>query len=311
MRKLLTGAALWLCGAFLLAQNDRGVSPGLTPVETIVTVEARQGTRVPSLSREDIIAYERDQRLRVTGLVPCQGENAGLELFLLLDDASSTRLGSQFGDLRRFIDAQPVATAIGIAYMHHGTVEIMQSPTEDREAAKGALRIPQASGGASPYQSLSELIKRWHAGSVRREVVFVTNGVDFMGHLGPSNPNLDAAIQDAQRNRIVVYSVYFPAAGQGEQSPLLMNWAQSYLARVAEKTGGKAYMSGFGAPVSIAPYLRDIGTDLSHQYRAAVLFPPEAQAAFRQVRLKTEVPNVSLTAASSVWVPAAHGESKK
>ncbi|MBZ5677059.1 MAG: hypothetical protein LAP61_22675 [Acidobacteriia bacterium] len=269
----------------------------------IITVEARHGKDVPSLHPEDVLAYERDQRLRVTDVVPLQGEHAGLELFLLLDDASNTSLGSQFGDLRQFIESLPATTSVGVAYMHHGTVDIAQNMTADRSRAAEALRLPLFSGGPSPYLSLSDLIKRWPGNSARREVVLVTSGADSLGGTVPMNPYLDTAIKDAQRNGIVVYAIYMPSAGHAGHSLWRMNWAQSHLAQIAEETGGEAYMLGFGPPISLAPYLEDIAERLAHQYRVTVQFRPASKASLHDVRFVTEVPNAELVSASRVYVP--------
>src|SRR5579863_6811792 len=204
MGKLLFAGGLASGAWLLLAQNQ--VQIGLAPVQTIITVEARHGKDVPGLNQGDVMASERHERLQVTDLIALKGENAGLELFLLLDDASATSLGSQLGDLRGFIEAQPAATAIGIAYMQHGTVEIVQNLTTDHARAAHGLRLPMWTAGPSPYLSLSDLIKRWPGSSARREVVLVTSGVDSLGGSGPINPYLDTAIEDAQRSGIVVYA---------------------------------------------------------------------------------------------------------
>jgi hypothetical protein len=277
----------------------------------IVTVEARHGKDVPSLNQQDVMAYERNERLRVTDLVPLQGERAGLELFFLLDDASSTNLGSQLGDLRRFIETQPATTAIGIGYMRNGTVDIVQNLTTDHSHATRALRLPLSSAGASPYLSLSDLTKRWPGNSARREVVLVTSGVDSLGGMGPSNPYLDSAIEAAQRDGIVVYAIYMPSAGHAGHSFWRMNWAQSHLGQIAEETGGEAYMLGFGPPISFAPYLEDIAERLAHQYRVTVLLKTSTKAGFRDVRFGTEVPNAELVAASRVYVAAGREEPRR
>jgi hypothetical protein len=306
MGKLLLAAGLVFGGIFLLAQNKTQTSSDFAPVQTIVTVEARHGTDIPALNREDIQASQRQERLQVTDLIPLQGENAGLELFFLLDDASDTNIGSQFGDVRHFIEMQPAATAVGIGYMQHGTVAIVQNPTTDHGHAAQALRLPLWSGGASPYLSLSDLIKRWPGAPARREVVMVTSGVDAVGGTGPENPFLDAAIDDAERKGIVVYPIYMPSAGHAGHSPWLMNWAQSHLGQMAEETGGEAYMLGFGSPVSFAPYLEDVTAHLAHQYRVTVLLKTAAKAGFQEIKFATEVPNTELLAAKKVYVPAGH-----
>lgn len=311
MGRFLFVAGLVLGGALLLAQNQTHASRDLVPVQTIVTVEARHGKEVPSVSREDIMAYERKERLPVTDLVPLQGDKADLQLFFLLDDASNTSLGSQFGDIRQFIEAQPATTAIGIGYMQHGTVNILQDLTTDHGRAARALRLPVWSGGASPYLALSDLIKRWPASSARREVVMVSSGVDVLGGTGPVNPYLDTAIDNAQRSGVVVYAIYMPSAGHAGHSSWLMNWAQSHLGQIAEETGGEAYMLGFGPPVSFAPYLEDVAAHLAHQYRVTLQLKPKDKAGFRDVRFATEVPNAELLVAHKVYVPAGHEDSKK
>jgi hypothetical protein len=308
MSKLLLTAALalGLGGIFLLAKNKTQTSSDFVPVQTIVTVEARHGKDIPALNPEDLKASQRQKRLQVTDVVPLQGENAGLELFFLLDDASNTSVGSQFGDVRHFIETQPATTAVGIGYMQHGTVDIVQDLTTDRGHAEQALRLPLWSGGASPYLSLSDLIKRWPATSSRREVVMVTSGVDAVGGTGPMDPFLDAAIDSAQRNGVVVYAIYMPSAGHAGHSPWIMNWAQSHLGQIAEETGGEAYMLGFEPSVSFGPYLDDVTAHLAHQYRVTVLLKPAAKAGFQDVRFATEVPNAELLAAKKVYVPAGH-----
>ena len=311
MGKLLFVAGLGMGGMLLLAQNRPQTSGGLMSVQMIITVEARHGKDVPSLNQQDVMAHERNERLQVTDVVPLLGEHAGLELFLLLDDASSTSLGSQFGDLRQFIETLPATTSVGVAYMHHGTVDIAQNVTADHSRAAEALRLPLFSGGPSPYLSFSDLIKRWQGNSARRGVVLVTSGVDSLGGLGPMNPYLDSAIADAQRQGIVVYAIYMPSAGHAGHSLWRMNWAQSHLAQIAELTGGEAYMLGFGPPISFAPYLEDVAEHLAHQYRVTVLFKPAPTAAFRDVRFITEVPNAELVSASRVYVPTGREEPRR
>ena len=99
--------------------------------------------------RDDVMVYEGHDRDRVTAWVPLQGDHAGLEFFILLDDSSSVSLGSQLEDLRQFINAQPPTTKIGIAYMQNGTAQVVQNLTSDHAAAAKALRLPMGNPGAS------------------------------------------------------------------------------------------------------------------------------------------------------------------
>jgi len=291
-------------GVFLIAQ-EKAAAP-TAPVQMIVTVEARHGKEVPVLSQGDVMVFQKSQRLRVTNSVALQGDRAGLELYILLDDASSSSIGSQLNDLRQFIDSQPAATSIGIGYLRNGTVEIAQNLTPDHARAAKALRLPLGSPGVtpSPFLALSDLIKRWPASPVRHEVLVVTSGIDPLGG-AIANPYLDTAIENAQRAGIVVYAIYMPAAGHSGHSPWRQNWGQNHLAQMGEETGGEAYMLGFEPPVSFAPYLTEVAEHLAHQYLVTFLAVPGNKPSFQAVRLTTEVPNAELVAAGKVYIPAA------
>jgi hypothetical protein len=254
MSKLLLGLA-FLAGA---------ASTGVTPVEMVVSVEARHGGNVPALNKPDFIVRQGNKRLDVRDAVPLQGNDAGLELYVLLDDASEWTLGSELADLRTFIESQPASTAVGVGYMRNGTVFTAENLTKDHARAAKALRLPLGSA-ASPYLSLSDLVKRWPASAGRREVIMVTSGADSLGGDGPMNPYLDSAIADAQRAGMIVYAIYSPGMGHSGHSYWRTNWGQNYLAELADETGGEAYMLGFGTPVSIAPYLKDNGEHRAHQ----------------------------------------------
>jgi hypothetical protein len=179
------------------------------PVHMVVTVEAKHGTDVPVVTAEDVMVFQGKDRDPVTGWVPLQGDRAGLELFLLVDDAINTGLGAQLEDLRGFIMSQPPTTAIGVGYMRDGTVDILQNLTNDHMLAANAVRLPMGVSGAigSPYLSIVDLIKRWPEGAVRREMLVVSDGIDRFGGTGPANPYVDTAIERAQRAGIIIYAI--------------------------------------------------------------------------------------------------------
>jgi hypothetical protein len=294
--------------SMLLPAQDKGSAPTV-PVQMTVTAEARHDheKQVPVLNPGDVMAYQKSERLQVTGLVPYQGEHAGLELFILLDDASGMSLGSQLGEVRQFIESQPATTAIGIGYMQNGSVVIAQNLTTDHSKSDKALRLPMGSPQVmpSPFLALSDLIKRWPATQTRREVVLVSSGVDPLGG-AIANPYLDACIDNAQRAGIIVYAIYTPAAGHAGHSFFRSNWGQNHLAQLAEETGGESYMLGFGAPVSFVPYFAEIGEHLTHQYLVTFQIRQGKKAELESVRFTTEVPNGEVVAASKVYVPAGH-----
>src|SRR6202521_4874353 len=303
--KTLVAIASLLASVQWVGAQESAASTG-SAVNLVVTVEARHGSNVPEISREDVMVYQGKDRDKVTGWLPLRGGHAGLELFVMLDDSSNVSLGSQLEDIHQFITAQPATTKIGVAYMQNGIAQVVQNLTSDHMLAAKALRLPLGNPGASasPYFSLGDLIKRWPEGNERREVLMITDGIDRYWGSGPDNAYVDTAIEQAQRAGVIGCGIYTPGEGHYGHSFWRVNWGQNYLSQVADETGGEAFYLGNGAPVSFAPYLEDITRRLSRQYLLTFLAKPQKKAGMQRVKLRTEVPNAELVSADRVFVPA-------
>lgn len=302
----LVAIAVLLAGVRLATAQQ---PPSATEVTAnlVVTVEARKGSNIPDIQRDDVMVYEGRDRDRVTGWLPLQNDHAGLEFIILLDDSASVSLGSQLEDLRQFINAQPPTTKVGVAYMQNGTAKIAQNPTSDHAAAGKALRLPMGSPGAngSPYFSLGDLIKRWPASQERHEVLMVTDGIDRYWGSGPDNAYVDEVIQQAQRAGVIVYSIYTPGVGHSGHSFWRTYWGQNYLSQLSDETGAESYyLIGSAPPVTFSPYLEDITRKVNHQYLVTFVPKAEKKAGMRRVKVETEAPNAELVSADKVWVPA-------
>jgi len=254
------------------------------------------------------MVYEGKTRDSVTGWTATKGDNAGLELFILLDDSANATLASQFDDIRQFINSQPPTTKVGVAYMQNGTAKVAQELTADHAQAGKSLRLPMGIGGVngSPYFSLVDLIKRWPAGSPRREVLMISDGIDLNYESNDlQNPYVSDAIEQAQRAGVIVYAIYNPGAGHAAHSYWRSYWGQLYLSRVADETGGESYYIGFSGPaVTFVPYLDQIEHRLNNQYLLTFLAKPEKKSGMQRVKLTTELPNTELVGAERVYVPA-------
>jgi len=297
--------AVLLAGVQLAAQENP--APAGASVNLVATVEARHGSNVPTIAREDVMVYQGRDRDKVTEWLPLQGDHAGLELFILLDDSANASLGSQLEDIRQFILAQPVSTKIGIAYMQNGIAQVMQNLTSDHTLAAKALRLPLGSPGAnaSPYFSLGDLIKRWPENPERREVIMVTDGIDRYWGSGPDDAYVDTVIEQAQRAGVIVYAVYTPGEGHYGHSYWRTYWGQNYLSQLADETGGEGYyLTGSAPPVSFTPYLSDVSRKLNNQYLLTFIAKPQKKAGMERIKLQTEVPNAELVSADRVYVPA-------
>jgi hypothetical protein len=299
--------------------DSHGQAAPTVPAQMVVTEEARHGGEVPPLTRDDVVVYEGRERDQVVDWIPLQGEKARLELFVLLDDASRTSLGSQLDDLRQFVAAQPGTAAVAIGYMRDGVVNVAQPFTTDHEQAARAIRLPLGDVGtiASPYLSLQNLIHHWPTNPpqetlmnrwpdipIRHEVVMITDGVDRFGGDGPVDPYVDEASEDAQRAGVIVYAIYATGVGRYGQGLWRVYWGRNYLSQLADQTGGELYFVGYDTPPSFGPYFDDISRKLNHQFLLAFLARPGNKSGLQRIRLNTEVRNAELIAAENVWVPA-------
>ncbi len=299
---LLGVVALCLTVAWSAQQS---AAPATVPVTITVSVEAKHGKDIPAVYREDVRVFHDHDRLKVTDWVPLQGAQAGLELFLLIDDSTDSTLGLQFDDLKKFIAGQPDTTAIAVGYIRNGTVNVAQNFTKDRSLLDKALRLPQgfAAGDASPYLAIHDLIDRWPASANRHEIFLVSSGIDAL-QPGPNDTYLEQAIERAKRADVQVYSIYASRTGHMGHTMWQLNWGQNNLSRLADETGAEAYFQALEMPISFAPYLNEFADRLKHQYRLTFLAPSEKKAGFRKIRLETEVPNAELVTMDSVYIPA-------
>jgi len=301
---VVLGLGLWFAAAVALGQETPAT--GGIPAHLVVTVEPRHGGDVPPIPQDEVMVYEGHDRDKVVEWIPATGDRAALELFIVLDDSSGEGIGTRLDDIRQFIKAQPDSAKIGVAYMQNGIARIEQNLTGDHAQAAKALRLPLGESGinASPYFSLSDLVKKWPASTARREVLVISDGIDrYYGTNDLQDPYLDAAIEDANKAGILVSAIYNPGAGHFAHSYWQTYWGQIYLSQLAERTGGEAYYIGFnGAPVAFAPFLDDLGRRLTHQYFLTFLAKPPKKAGWVNIRLGTEVPNVDLISAGRVYV---------
>jgi hypothetical protein len=301
-------AAAVVCCAFweYAAWAQETPAAGGTPAHLVVTAEPKHGPNAPEIRKDEIMVYEGHDKDTVVDWIPAQGDRAALELFVLIDDGSSGNLGTQLEDLRQFIENQPPTALVGVAYMQNGIARVLQNPTADHSQAAKALRLPLGIGGAnaSPYFSLSDLVKRWPPSNARHEVLMITDGIDrYYGSGDLEDPYLQEAIDDAAKAGVLVSAIYNPGVGHFGHSYWQTYWGQLYLSQLAERTGGEAYYIGFnGAAVSFSPYLEDLSRRLQHQYWLAFIPKPQKKPGWHSIRLRTEVPNVDLVSADRVWV---------
>jgi hypothetical protein len=318
---LATLCALTLTAPIVRAQAKS--SAGAVQVHLVITNEAVSGDKeVPTLQSGDVKVKQGKDFLPVSQLIPARGDNAALQLFILIDDTLDSTVGNNLNDVRDFINAQPPSTVIAVGYMANAAVNVVQNFTSDHALAVKALRLPlgRLSTMDSPYLSLISLVKGWPQQKVRREVLMVTDGLDRLrgvqptsSRLGPNfgpvyhsmpniSPDVDSASQISQRYNVLVYSIYSIGVGRAARSSWDLQLGLSSLTKLADETGGDCFSLGTSNLVSFKPYLDRLQKMFENQYYVVFQATPKGKGGLQRVNLTTEVPNSEIAAPDNVWV---------
>jgi hypothetical protein len=307
MKKANLSRAVLMFGAFALALGllaaGAVVAAGPGTVTMTVTAVGKKDTNPPAITKDDVQLYLNKERTQVANWK--RGEK--LYLAVLIDDSLDSTIAGQWSDLRAFLAAQPDTTYVSVAYARNGTAMLAQDFTNDHELAAKALRIPIGFGGAfsSPYLALLDLMKRWPSSADRRSILLISSGIDhFRGDFGWQSPDLDPAIQRAQKQNTNIWSIYAPDSRHRSGGFFRVSRAQSNLSQLSDETGAEAYYLGSGAPVTLKPYFDEIGAHLSNQYLLTFNGSGGKKGRFERVRVVTELANVELMSPSQAFLPA-------
>jgi hypothetical protein len=326
MLQALLGTTLVLAlnGQTLGAQQK--AAPSSVQVHVVITDMALQSDKeVPRLRPDEIKVKQGKTFLQVTQLIPAQGDNAALQLMILIDDTLNPVIGGNLNDLKEFIKAQPSSTVIGIGYMSNAGVNIAQNFTADHELAVKAVRLPRGALSTmdSPYLSLISLVKGWPPQNVRREVLMVSDGIDRLRgeqprqsqlgpNFGPVYHSMPTISQDAtsaseisQRYNVIVHSLYAAGVGRAGRSSWDLEIGLGGLSKIADETGGECYSLGTSNLVSFKPYLERFQKTLDNQYYLVFLATPKKGSGLQRINILTEASNSEIAAPNNVWVSAA------
>lgn len=280
-------------------------------IQVTITASASSGTALPALGRQDVIVHQDGRPQQVLELIPASNPKSSLQLAILVDDGLNSEIGTQFDDLRQFIHSLPANCQVEIAFAANGSASVLQGFTSDRDLAAKALRLPVGESQAQMgvYFAVSDLVKKWPAGAARREILLISDGIDLTYGVAESAPGLNLGLalarDAAQRNNIIIYSLFASGASMLSHNPYLILNGQGCLSQLAIETGGDAFFLGDRTPVDFRPYLQQVTKFLGQQYllkfRAAL--PP--QAGFHKLQVSTEIPHVEILAPMRVYLPAA------
>jgi hypothetical protein len=303
--------AIWMTAGALLLLAAPAFSQSTGQGRAVVTILSKQhGASPATVSQKDVSIKVNGKPALVTSWAPLRGPEARLELVILIDSSARSSLGSQFGDIEHFVNGLPPNTKAAIAYMMNGRAVFAGPLTADHAAVLRALHLPGGSPGssASPYFCLSELAKNWPSGDrgARREVVMVTDGVDnYERRFDPSDPYVEAAINDSVRAGLVVYSIYWKNQGLADNTMYANNTGQSLLNEVTDATGGKNLWNGIGNPVSFQPFFEELSRCLDNQYELGFSARLDGKPAAETLKVKVDGPGIEVTAPKQVFIDRA------
>lgn len=344
MRKYYALVLIGVCSALAvgvqIVQSQGKTPPSTVQVHLVITDQAfNDNSEVPVLRQENVQVKVAKDAARVEHVIPAEGENAALQLFVLIDDTCETSaFGNNLNDLRDFLAVQPPSTLIGLAYMSNATIQVAQNLTPDHAAAVKALRLPRGSSSAmdSPYLSLISLVKAWPRQNVRREILMISDGMDRLrgdttGDLGgfpspsrggrggwpatsaPSttmptiSSDADTASKAAQKYGVIVHSIYATGVGRLGRNAWEAQLGQGGVAKITDETGGEYFALGTQNAVSFKPYLDRLQKIFNNQYFLVFQVKPPKKEGLQRVRISTEVANADIAAPDNVWVPSAGG----
>ncbi|HKF49388.1 MAG TPA: hypothetical protein VKB38_18660 [Terracidiphilus sp.] len=322
-----------LCALGWSAESLRAQESGkeASRVHVVITDAALNLEKdLPPLQASDLTVKLGKQQAQITRLVPAQGENAALQLMILIDDTLGTSIGGNLQEVKDFIKAQPPTTVVGVAYSSNTTIQLAQNFTNDHDKAAEAVRLPRGSLSSmdSPYLSLIQLVKSWPQQKVRRMVLMVSDGIDRLhgerpqavmagrGSLGGpraigttyhSMPTMsadaDQASEVAQRYNVVVSSLYAVGIGRAGRSSWDLQIGLSGLTQLADETGGECYSLSTSQAVSFKPYLDQYQKLLNNQYYLEFEPTPGKKGSLQRVKISTQAKNSEILAPDNVWVP--------
>ena len=289
----------------VFAQNQQGQG------RAVVTIlPSQKNGNVGQIATQSLKLKVNGKESTVTGFNPLQDANSPVELVLLLDSSARTSLGTQFGDIQKFVGEMPPNTRMAIAYMINGRAEFASQLSPSAADVLKGLHVSNGIPGsnASPYFCLSDLAKNWpsHDRTARREVLMITDGVDnYDRRYDPEDPYVESAINDSVRAGLVVYSIYWKDMGRFNNGWYETNAGQNLLLEVTQATGGNSYWEGLGNPVSLEPYFQDVRRRLNNQYELSFTAPSNGKPEVASMKINLHLPAAKVDAPQRVLVTGA------
>jgi Ca-activated chloride channel family protein len=291
MRVAVTTTALLMTSIACLAQTVPEAPTTLRVSAKVVAVsavvKAKDGTALTSLTKDDFTLKQdgKEQPIRYFS----RGDDLPLNIVLMVDVSRSQR--TLIGDeaiasdvFLRTMMRRPQDQAAFVQF--DAEVTELQGMTSDPNRMHliiSALGMRKETAGATllhdgVFAVTDRLLSKVHG---RKAVILLTDGVDV-----GSRHSLKEAIEEAQRENVQVYSIFYSAwsgfsAPTG--APLPSTDGRETLKRFSERTGGRAFE--VSPSLGLQAIFTRIAEDLSTQYELDYT-PPSDTVAGRMHKLE-------------------------
>lgn len=223
------------------------------------------------LKADDFVVREDKRPQQVISVK--RASEAPTILAVLIQDDLVSQVNNELDRIREFIRRLPDGSRVMVGYITTGTLQIRQDFTADRERAAASLRILRSSEAGSPYNPYVEVVealRRFDSQPAgRRLILLISDGLDTSHGFRNASPlqslDLDRAIAEAQRRGVAAFSFYAPTVALARAGRMEVNFGHASLLRLADETGGEAFISGTGF-VSFDPYFKEFDELLAIQW---------------------------------------------
>jgi len=269
------------------------------PVTVPVSIRVKEDVEL-ELQNIDLSIHEDGEPQTIISIRSI-GTNSPITIAVLIQEDLVPSVANEIKALADFIRKLPKGSRVMVGYLRTGSLQVKQKFTTDLERAAGALRPPAGFESVSPYNPYVEVIealKKFESQPLgRRAILLVSDGLDISRGVESSSPSqsldLQRAINESQRRGVAIYGFYAPTQVAAAHPSLVGN-AQSSLLRLSDETGGIAFFQGTGAPVSFAPFIRELDTSLQKQ-AALTYLSTHLSKGFHRLEVKSSTPGVRVT----------------
>jgi Ca-activated chloride channel family protein len=219
------------------SSTEHTLSVTVDRVNVLFTVAARSGKLVSNLTKDDFTVYEDGQPQDISNF--SKEADLPLNIALVIDTSGSVRDKLRFereAAIRFFESALRAGKDKALVMTFDTRVELLQDYTDNLALLRQAVNRTIAGGSTSLYDGISQAAARRRPGMEGRQVIIVlSDGLDNSSH-----GSVKKAIEDAQKNDIVIYAISTnrieEALSRDPQS------GDSNLAQLAAETGGRVLL---------------------------------------------------------------------